>query len=451
MTSNIRELQVEVVSISSLRPYERNARAHSKRQIGKIAASIKEFGWMNPILADASGTVIAGHGRLEAAKLLGLAKVPVIRISDLSPTQVRAYRLADNRLAEDAGWDESLLRIELNELIELSSDFEITATGFEMAEVDIILGAADDAGDDDASAAEPADAAGQAVSKAGDLWHCGKHRLLCGNALERAAYERLLEGEKADLVITDPPYNVKVSSISGKGRRKHDEFVMASGEMSTAAFKDFLSTVLALLAAHTISGALHYIFMSWPHLAELLAAAEAEGFEVKNLVVWDKGSGGMGSLYRSAHELILLLKHGKGSHTNNVALGAFGRNRTNMWHYRGANSFGAGRDEALAMHPTVKPVAMIADAMLDASPRNGLVLDPFAGSGTVLIAAERTGRRAGAIELDPKYVDVALRRFRRIIGKEPVHAETGMTFSEMEAAALAAVSPEMPRAAGAVQ
>lgn len=435
MTKLLRHLAIETVAISTPQAYSRNARTHSKRQVAQIAQSMTNFGWTVPILVDGNNTIIAGHGRLEAAKLLGLKQVPILRIEDLTEAQVRAYRLADNKTAANAAWDDDILKVELEALIEIDADFEITATGFEMGEIDFIIGDNEDAGQGDAvDEVDESDLGETPVSQRGDLWLLGDHRLLCGDALSAEDYRRLMKAEKAELAITDPPFNVKIGGhVSGLGRKKHREFVQASGEMSKPEFTRFLENAFTRMVAVSTPGALHYIFIDWRHIGEMLAAGEETYAELKNICVWDKGHGGMGSLYRSAHELVLVLKHGKAPHINNVALGAYGRNRSNIWRYPGANSFGAGRDQVLELHPTAKPIAMIADAILDASNRNGTVLDPFSGSGTILIAAARTGRHARAMELDPLYVDTAIRRFRRVTGVEAIHAETRRTFAECEA------------------
>jgi DNA modification methylase len=442
----LRDLKVKFVPISRPKPYGWNARTHSSTDIAELAMSVTTFGWTNPIVVDGNDIVIAGHARLAAAKLLRLKRIPVIQIEDMSEAQVRAYRLADNKLAAKAGWDNGLLKVELTELIELAPEFEIaSATGFSMGEIDLIMGAAAKT-ENVADVADESDSIGSPVSKRGDFWKVGPHGLLCGDALDRSDHERLMDGQKAELVVSDPPYNVNIAgNVSGLGRRKHREFIMGSGEMNAVQYIEFLSGAFKQMAESSVSGTLIYLFADWRHLGETLAAGKNVFSELKNICVWDKSSGGMGSLYRSQHELVFVFKNGKARHINNVALGSYGRNRTNVWRYGGLNSFGAGRDEALDAHPTVKPVAMIADAILDASNRRGIVLDPFAGSGTILIAAERTGRHARAIELDPLYVDVALRRYRRVVGTEPIHVATGATFSEIEAAVEAASIGKGPR------
>lgn len=429
-------LNIEILPLTSLAPYANNARTHSKKQIRQIADSIKEFGWTNPVLIDVDGGVIAGHGRLEAAKLLGIDQVPTIRLEDLTEGQKRAYVIADNKLAEQAGWDIELLATEFEGLIEIDIDLELT--GFEAPEIDLILAANDDTIPPDEVDEIPApDLSAPAVSRLGDLWLLGDHRLYCGDATDPFSYESLLGDEKAQLVFTDPPYNVPVSGhVSGLGKAKHREFAMASGEMTDDGFTAFLKSVADNMVTHSVDGSIHFICMDWRHAANLLSAGHASYTEFKNLCVWNKSNAGMGSLYRSRHELVFVFKNGNASHINNVELGKHGRYRTNVWNYAGANTFSKTRDEDLALHPTVKPVALVADALLDCSKRNGLVLDPFSGSGTTIMAADRTGRRAAVIELDPLYVDVAIRRYEKHTGKVVHLSATGATFAETAGARL---------------
>ena len=439
---SIRDLKVDTVLVSTLKPYARNPRMHSKKQLRQIADSIRLFGWTNPILIDANGGVIAGHGRLEAAKLLGIDGVPTIRITDMTAAQKRAYILADNKLAENAGWDRDLLALELQGLLEIDFDFEVTATGFEMGEIDVLIRGMQDA-DDEADRVSDIDPAVPPVTQPGDLWQLGRHRLLCADATRPESFERLMAGESGEMVFTDPPYNVPIDGhVSGLGSLKHTEFAMASGEMTEAEFISFFEEVLGLMAAHSREGAIHYIFMDWRHLFELLTAGRSVYSELKNICVWTKTNGGMGSLYRSQHELIAVFKQGSAPHINNVELGRHGRYRTNVWTHAGMNSFGAERDQTLAMHPTVKPVALVEDAILDCSKRGGIVLDAFAGSGTTLIAAERAGRRGFGLELEPRYVDVTLRRYRDLTGIEPLHLESGLTFKEREHSGVPALEPQ---------
>jgi DNA modification methylase len=437
----MRELEVTTQPLSSLRPYCRNARTHSAKQIAQIAASIRAFGFNNPVLIDKDGVIIAGHGRVAAAKTLGLETVPVIRLEHMSEAQKRAYILADNKLAEKAGWDTEILAIELQNLMEFDLDFDVSITGFDMPEIDVLMAGLDAK----PSKPDPADAvpqvADRAVTRLGDVWRIGPHRLICGDSLNPETYERLLDGEKAQMVFTDPPYNVPIEGhVSGLGKVQHREFAMASGEMSIAEFTGFLRIVFQNLAAASSNGSIHFVAMDWRHMAEVLEAGQDAYSELKNLCVWAKTNGGMGSLYRSQHELIFVFKAGTAAHVNNVELGKHGRYRTNVWTYAGANTFSATREDELAMHPTVKPVAMVADAILDCSKRKEIVLDAFAGSGTTLVAAHRTGRRGYGIELDPLYCDVILRRLTKLTGLQAEHVATGRTFAELSAAVAAETS-----------
>ena len=428
--SELYDLHVEERRIDSLTPRRRNPRTHSAKQIDQIARSIKEFGFTNPLLIDANGSVIAGHGRLRAAKQLGMEMVPTIRLDHLSEEQVRALVIADNKLAELAGWDEDLLALELQDLAELDLDFDLEVIGFETPEIDLLIGTAAKGEQPDPADDLPAfDPEAPTVSRLGDLWAIGPHRLLCGDARDELAYVRLLGEQKARLVFVDPPYNVPIHGhVSGLGRKRHGEFAMASGEMSEAEFVGFLKKALGHHRAHSIDGAIHFVCMDWRHQRELLAAGRSVYSEFKNLCVWEKTNAGMGSLYRSQHELVLVFKAGTAPHVNNIELGRHGRYRTNVWRYAGANSFGSDRDKDLEMHPTVKPVRLVADAILDCTRRGDLVLDGFAGSGTTLLAAERAGRVGYGIEIDPRYVDVALRRMAEHAGLEPVHFESGKSF-----------------------
>jgi DNA modification methylase len=425
-------VNVEYSLVRELRPYGNNARTHSKQQIRQIAKSIKKFGFCNPVLIDDSKQIIAGHGRVEAAKLLGIDAVPTCRLSHLSEADKRAYILADNKLAEKAGWDRELLAIELQGLVDLN--FEVELTGFEMAEIDVILDEAKEANDAETGPEDDVlQPSGPAVTKPGDLWVLGNNRLLCGDARDQGAYDRLLEGAKAEFVFTDPPYNVAIEgNVCGLGSIHHREFAMASGEMSEAEFTAFLEAVFRNLALSTANGSIHQICMDWRHMPEMLTAGRKIYSELKNLCVWNKSNAGMGTFYRSKHELVFVWKNGDGSHINNFELGQHGRTRTNVWDYAGISTMRAGRLEELAMHPTVKPVALVADAIKDCSRRGGLVLDPFCGSGTILIAAERTGRKARALEIDPTYVDVAVRRWQTYTGKPAVLAASGEAFETVQ-------------------
>jgi DNA modification methylase len=423
---------VEARSPSDLRPYSRNARTHSRKQVRQIADSIERFGFTNPVLISDDGEIIAGHGRVEAAKLLGLKTVPTLRLSHLSPDEQRAYVLADNKLALNAGWDQDILAIELQALIDL--DFDVTLTGFSLAEVDFTLDAARERDPEAPPGVEdeiPAITA-EAVTRMGDVWVLGRHRLICGDAREAADYVRLLGDERVDLVFTDPPYNVPVDGhVCGSGRIRHREFAMGVGEMSQDAFTGFLADALKPMAASCRDGAIAFVCMDWRHMTELLNAGTQVFSELKNLCVWNKTNGGMGTFYRSKHELVFVYKIGTSRHTNTFGLGDTGRYRTNVWDYAGISSMGSTRVEDLAMHPTVKPVAMVADAIRDCSKRGDIVLDGFGGSGTTLIAAEICGRAARLIEFDPHYCDVIIRRFERLTGKQAVLQDTGAVFDDL--------------------
>ena len=418
---------------TDLIPYSNNARSHSKKQLRKLANSIRTFGFLIPIVVDPHGEIIAGHGRLEAAKLLGLETVPTIRIDHLTEEMKRAFRMADNQIATLAGWDEKLLAIELQELSELDLDFDLEASGFETPEIDLLIEGLDEDEEADASDDLPEIPNDQAVvTGIGDLWLLGEHRLLCASALEMGSFEALMAGDTAELGFTDPPYNVPINGhVCGQGRIRHDDFVMAAGEMSEAEFVEFLFTSLRLMAANSADGAIHFVCMDWRHQYEMLTAGRRVYSELKNLCVWAKTNAGMGTFYRSQHELVFAFKVGTAPHINNFELGQYGRHRSNVWTYAGINSFGTGRLDELAMHPTVKPLAMVADAIKDCSRRNGIVLDPFVGSGTTILAAEKTGRKAYALELDPRYVDVAVRRWQEFTGSCARHAVSGLTFDEL--------------------
>lgn len=366
------------IKISALRPYPKNARTHNPKQIRQIAKSIKSFGFTNPVLIDKDNCILAGHGRVEAAKLAGLTEVPAVVISHLTPAQKKAYILADNRLAELSGWDKNILKVELEELQRIEDgDFDLTLTGFETPEIDVLLAP------QDAPAIENAGFLAKSIParvKSGDLWQLGAHKLLCADSTQSSSFSRLLGEEKANLIVTDPPYNVKISGHVRSGE-KYREFAMASVEMSQSEFSQFLKGVFTLLSEYSIPGSLHYAFMDWRHMGEILSAGMSAYTALKNVCVWNKLSGGMGSLYRSQHELVFVFKNGDAPHTNNIELGVHGRYRTNVWDYPGIFIKNKVNKANINLHPTVKPVGLLADVLLDASPRKGLVLDPFGGSG----------------------------------------------------------------------
>jgi DNA methylase/ParB-like nuclease family protein len=441
----IRQTALDFCPLERLQLNPANLRIHTPRQIAKIADSIREFGFNNPILVDETGLILAGHGRFAAAAQLGLTEVPVVRLSHLSAPAKRLFTLADNRLAELASWDEERLITELQELCELSLDIDLEITGFDTVDLDRLLAPQPREKGDPADLVPEADLESTPISRVGEVWLLGPHKLICGDALDAATYQMLLGRERAQMVFTDPPFNVPIPGHAvGQGCSKHPNFLMASGEMSPREFTTFLGTALGHFVDWTEDGSIHFVAMDWRHLPEILSAGRLVYAELKNLCVWVKTNAGMGSFYRSQHELFLVFKNGGSPHINSFGLGQRGRYRTNVWTYPGVNSFKPGREGELAMHPTVKPVAMVMDALKDCSRRGGIVLDPFAGSGTTIIAAQRTGRIARAAELDPRYVDVILRRWDTYTGEPSRRASDGCSFAELAAAA----SPPSKRSVG---
>ena len=409
-----RPLSVVYKATESLTPDPRNARTHPKRQIEQIVASIRAFGFTNPILADPEGNLIAGHGRLRAAKEMGLAEVPVIELAGLSEPQKKALRLVDNKIALNAGWDVEILKLELADLSLPEIDIDLALTGFSPGEIDVVL----------AHSADPDDELIPAVPESprvrpGDIWQLGEHRIGCGDGRDRVFLAEVIgEGGRVDTAFLDPPYNVKINGhVNAKGR--HREFAMASGEMSEGEFRTFLADTLGACASASRDGAVHFVCMDWRHMDDVTASVAGVYGELLNICVWNKSNAGMGSLYRSKHEMVFVYRVGDAPHTNAVELGKHGRNRTNVWDYASVNSLKGSRREDLALHPTVKPVAMVADAICDVTRQGELVLDIFLGSGTSLIAAERVGRRFRGLDIDPAYVDVAMTRWSEITGKEP--------------------------------
>ena len=410
-----RDLSVIYRPIADLKPDPRNARTHPKRQVEQLCASIRSFGFTNPVLVDEAGVLIAGHGRLRAAKELGLSTVPVIELLDLTEAQKKALRLADNKIALNAGWDLEILKLELAEIGTLDVDFDLSLTGFASGEIDVVLKAANDP-DDEVIPAVPV----EPRTKLGDIWILGDHRIGCGDGRD-VEFLKLIVGAGAsiDAAFMDPPYNVKINGhANAKGR--HREFAMASGEMSDDQFRTFLAETLGAAEAVSRNGAVHYVCMDWRHLDDVSAVGRAIYDDLLNICVWNKSNAGMGSLYRSKHEMVFVYRVGSSPHANMVELGKHGRNRTNVWDYPSVNSMAGSRREDLDLHPTVKPVAMVADAYQDVTRRGDLVFDMFLGSGTSLIAAERTGRRFRGCDIDPAYIDVAVERWAQLTGKTPV-------------------------------
>ena len=420
---------IELVPLARLKPWARNARTHSKKQIRQIAKSIETFGFTNPALIDAADMILAGHGRVEAAKLLGMDAIPCVRLEHMTQGQKRAYIIADNKLAENAGWDQDLLAQEFEALMGLDLGFDLTLTGFSFPEVDHVIAsrAPEEPGNpDDDALLKPTAIARRC--EPGDIWQLGRHRLICGDARDPITIAALMDGELARVVITDPPYNVKIEgNVGGLGKIQHQDFAMASGEMSEPEFVEFLRASFQNLARFSHDGSIHFIFMDWRHMVEVETAAREIYSELKNLIIWAKDNGGMGTFYRSRHELIFVYKNGTAPHINTFELGQHGRYRTNVWEYRGVNTLKANRPEELALHPTVKPVQMLADAILDVSGRGDVVLDLFGGSGSTLIAAHKTGRRAYLSEYDPVYCDRILARYEAFAHDEAELIACGMS------------------------
>lgn len=413
--------------LSSLRAYENNPRKHPEKQIVQLMASMREFGFAMPVLVDTDNVLIVGHARIEAARRLELAEVPMLVADHWSAAQVKAYRLADNQLARHATWDEEMLRIEISSILELD-EMPIEILGWETAEIDLML---DGSEKDPDAADEIPEPPHVAVARSGDLWLLGKHRLLCGSSLEPDNWTRLMGGQTGSMVLTDAPFNVPVNGhVSGS--KRHAEFAMASGEMTPDEFITFNETYLRNMSAHLKDGAILMAFMDHKHLFELMSGARRVGLEHLNMCVWSKTNAGMGSFYRSQHELVLVLKHGKAPHTNTIELGKHGRYRTNVWVHAGANSFGASRDADLADHPTVKPVGLLAEAIRDVTRHGEIVLDAFSGSGSTILACERTKRVGYAIEIEPRYVDVAIARWRKLTGQDAVLEASGLPFSQVQ-------------------
>jgi DNA modification methylase len=420
-----RDLSPTLVNVADLKPLGNETRKHSANQIAKLARSLDEFGFVLPVLQDKQGRVVAGWGRVLAARKLELTEVPAITLSDLSEAKLRLLRLALNKLGEESDWAKEALAREFTEILSLEPHIDLDVSGFEPGEIDVALNFGAEDEEDTVPLINPN---AETTAKPGDLWLLGEHRLYCGDALEGSSYEHLLGNEQVQMVFTDPPFNVPIEGhASGLGMVKHKDFASACGELSPAEFEAFLLKALRHAVGHSVDGAIHFVCMDWRHLGEILGAGQKLYAELKNLCIWNKTNGGMGSLYRSKHELVFVYKVGKGSHINNVALGKNGRNRYNVWDYAGQNALGATSKRKLDLHPTVKPVGLVADAIRDCSNLGGIILDPFGGAGTVIIAAERTKRKARLIEIEPRYVDVTIERWQRLTG---LKAERGSASSE---------------------
>lgn len=435
--------KIEMVPLGDIKPYSNNPRSRPRAQRRALAACIKKNGFNSPIVVDEANVIINGHGRYEAAVELGLSTVPIVRVTHLNEAEKKAYRLADNKLAEMSTWKADLLPEELRAITDAGVKFD--DTGFSANEIDVVFDQAAEAnGPDVAPEDEIPTPRSVTVTKPGQMWALGKHHIICGDARDTSVIERLMAGEKAAMTFADIPYNVQIDGFaSGKGATKHPDFAMACGEMSSEEYTAFATSGLRNIANVCRDGAIVFVCIDWRHLDELSAAGHAAHFKLMNLIVWVKTNGGMGTFYRSRHELIFVFKFGKAAHVNTFGLGEGGRYRTNVWEYRGANAFGPTRHEDLASHPTVKPARMVADAIKDVSHRGDIVLDPFGGSGTTLIAAQMTGRVARLIEIEPSYVDLTIRRWQKATGLIAVDADTGVEFGELEAAAAAAAEAEL--------
>ncbi len=428
-----RRLAFEYLPIGEIKAYGKSLRKHADKHVAACMGSLRAFGFVGPILIDQANVVVDGHALMIAAQRLSFSEIPVVRLDHLTPEQIKACRVGLNKLQEGATWDFEAIRIELLEIEPalVTFDIEVEALGFSPAEFDLLTAPAQPAVAEDEAAIAPAQ---NVVTRLGDLWRLGRHRLLCGDALSEEAFTHLMGGKKARMSFCDPPYNLKVDGvISGLGKNKHREFAMASGEMSRSDFIAFLSAYMHNCAAHSVDGSVHYACMDWRHIVELVTAGEAAFDKFLNLVVWNKTNAGMGTMYRSQHELIGVFKAGTAPHKNNFGLGETGRHRSNVWTVTGANSFGKDRTADLAVHPTVKPTALVVDAILDVSSRGDIVLDCFCGSGTTILAAQKSGRLCYALELDPLYLDVAIRRWQALTGEAAVLDSNGRTFTEIAA------------------
>jgi DNA modification methylase len=425
------EVQIEYRAVTELILDSRNPRQHSQHQIDQLADSIREFGFVMPVVADERGQVVIGHGRVLAARKLRMGRIPVVEIRHLSQAQLKALRIADNKLGQNAHWDERLLGESLLELKELDRDFDLSITGFSLPEIDLAIQKLSEPVVEDID--DASSETGVQVCQLGDVWELGGHHVHCGDATSGAAFESLMTDNRADVVFIDPPYNVRIDGhASGKGKVRHREFAQGSGELSREEFIRFLTESCTHLKNYSKNGAIHFVCMDWKHLDDLLTAGRDVYTELKNIVAWVKSTAGMGSLYRSQHELICVFKSGTGRHINNIELGKNGRHRTNVWEYDSAGTQARKGNNVLELHPTVKPVQLVMDALLDCSNRGDIVLDSFLGSGTTLLAAERTGRVCRGIELDPLYVDTAIRRWQNLTGRDAVRVSDGELFRDIE-------------------
>jgi DNA methylase/ParB-like nuclease domain len=427
----ILDTAIELVPIDSIKSNPRNAKRHPEQQVALIAENIRKFGFHHPVLIDETNTLIGGHGRIAGASRLKLTQIPAIRLPNLSPQGKRVVALADNKLPELGPWDPERLRLELKELTvdtaELSFDYEIT--GFDTVEIDQILGDERPVSrPDPADQMPPLGATETAVTQTGDLWICGDHRLYCDSALEASSYSAVLRDEIADLVFVDPLHNIPVAAHVARGR----EVRAASADHPTSAeFVEFQQTISAYVAGNAAPGGLILFCVDWRRLEDLATATRLDFGEPKDMVVWIKSSAERGSFYPSQHEHIAVYVAGSTPSATN--LGARGRYRSNVWNYPGSKMTLRDWQTGARISRTVKPVALLIDALRDCSKRGQIVLDPCAGVGTMMVAAERTGRRARLIEIDPVCCDMIVRRWQTMSGKTAQLAETRETFAELEA------------------
>lgn len=421
--------------VALLRAPHRNVREQQHAHETEVAFSIKKLGFSSPPIVTEDGEIIDGVTKVAAAAALGMTELPCIVIYDLSQQDTKLLRIALNRLGEKGSWDIDALKTEFDELLIVEAP--VAVCGFALPEIDALTLVNDGRSeviDRRANKCPELDERVPPVSRLGDQWLLGRHRLICGDATKQDSYELLFgTGSLATAVFTDPPYNIEIDGFAvGKGKR-HREFLAASGEMTDDEFVAFLRDFLEASAGKVIDGGVLFVCMDWRHAEHVLRAARSANLTVVTIVVWSKTNGGMGGLYRSSHEFVFVLKKGTRTIHNNVQLGKHGRDRTNVWVYPGANSRGSSANSELKNHPTPKPVELISDALLDVTARGDIIIDPFLGSGTSIIAAEKTGRIVYGMELDPRYVDLIIHRFETYTKIEAVHAETNVTFKQLKA------------------
>lgn len=423
--------KLEYVSPDAVKPHPRNANRHSRRQLKKLADLIARLGFINPIIVDDQDRVVAGHARLAAAKACNLPEICIIRLSHLSPAELRAYMIADNAIGRDSEFDDALLAGELSDLLPLLNleGHDGSLTGLDIPKIDLLLSNHVDS--EGSLEDEVPDPSKEIVSRLGDQWELGEHFVHCGDAKSEEDMAALMRQRRARIVFTDPPWNLPTRFFQGRGKIRHRDFAEGFGEKSDAEFAEFLVQVFRQIERYSINGSAVYVCGDWRHIIEFVAAGKAVFGKLRNLIVWSKTVPGLGAPYRSQHELVFFFQNGEGQGPDNIELGKHGRNRSNIWVYPGANTFRKGRLEELAMHPTVKPVAMVADALKDASARGDIVLDPFMGSGSTIMAAERVGRRAYGLEINPQFVDVAVKRWQIATKRDAILVATGQTFEEV--------------------